>query len=342
MGAVYVFVGVAFIVGLLCASLYHNIRDRLKRRGEPEPGGALTQVIQRLDRIHRPDELGAALLDELATRLRCKALALYIRDDVDFYLNARHGIDDIRAEQLRARLEADSSLAAPSPQAARVVRLADGTEHALVALVHGRQTGVVAVSPLKAVGRNTSRRLVEAAGGYALSRLDAIRLGQALKEAATRDTVTRLHNQRYFLELFELEFNRSQRYQRALSVLLCGVKDLATLNAREGSQTGDVILRQIANAFRGSLRYFDVVGRYESDTLAVLLPEADRDVATGVAARLLLAAGAETGIETLGMSIGVASMGDPGVDYIMLLNAAKDALHQAMEEGGNRVCLSPI
>ncbi|HET6725774.1 MAG TPA: GGDEF domain-containing protein [Gammaproteobacteria bacterium] len=342
MGAVYVFVGVAFIVGLLCASLYHNIRNRLKHRGEPESGGALTEVIQRLDRIHRPGELGAALLDELAARLQCKALALYIRDDVDFHLNAGHRIDDVQAEQLRARLESDSSLAAPSPRAARVVRLDDRSEYALVAFVHGRQTGVVTISPIKAVAHEAPRRLVEAAGGYALARLETIRLGQALKEAATRDTVTRLHNQRYFLELFELEFNRSQRYQRALSVLLCGVKDLAALNAREGSETGDVILRQIANAFRDSLRYFDVVGRYESDTLAVLLPEADRDVATGVATRLLLAAGAETGIENLGMSIGVACMGDPGIDYTMLLNAARDALHQAMEEGGNRVCLSPL
>ncbi|HET7369535.1 MAG TPA: GGDEF domain-containing protein [Gammaproteobacteria bacterium] len=341
MGATYVFVGVAFIVGLLCASIYHRIRQHFKRRSQPESARALTALIHRLDRIQHPDELCAALLSELAERLRADALALYLRDDVEFRLRALREMKPEEAETLRQQLDVDTNLAAPA-QAARVVRLKDGrAEYALIVIADHRQTAVVALHPPRAVSHGPAKRMVEAATGYALARLEAVRLGSALKEAATQDAVTRLHNQRYFLELFELEYNRSLRYQRSLAVLLCGVDALVTVNTREGSEAGDAVLRQVANAFRGSLRYFDVVGRYEADTLAVLLPEADRTVATRVAERLLQAAGAETGIDNLAMNIGVACNGDPAADFTTMLHAAGDALRQAREETGNRVCVSP-
>ncbi|HET7586890.1 MAG TPA: GGDEF domain-containing protein [Gammaproteobacteria bacterium] len=341
MGATYVFVGVAFIIGLLCASIYHRIRQRFKQRANPQSAQTLTALIGRLDRIQQPDDLGAALLEELGERLHCKALALYLRDDVEFRLRATRGFEPEDAETLRQQLDADAALAAPS-QTARVVRLKDGAaSYALVAITDHRQTAVVALHPPKVISRDAAKRLVEAAAGYALARLEAMRLGDALKEAATQDAVTRLHNQRYFLELFELEYNRSLRYQRSLAVLLCGVDGLATVNTREGSEAGDAVLRQVANAFRGSLRYFDVVGRYEADTLAVLLPEADRVVAARVAERLLHASGAETGIDNLAMNIGVACNGDPGADFMTMLHAASDALRNAREGSGNRVCMSP-
>lgn len=341
MGAVYVFVGVAFIVGLLCASIYHRIRQAAKRRAEPESGQALTALIQRLDRIQNPDELCAALLDDLAEQLHGDALVLYLRDDVEFRLRALRGLKPEDAELLRQQLDADAGLAAPS-QAAKVIRLTGGkADYALVIIADHHQTAAVALHPSRVVSRDAAKRMVEAAAGYALARLETMRLGSALNEAATQDAVTRLHNQRYFLELFELEYNRSLRYQRSLAVLLCGVDALATVSTREGSEAGDAILRQVANAFRGSLRYFDVVGRYESDTLAVLLPEADRAVATRVAERLMHAAGAETGIDNLAMHIGVACNGDPAADFMMMLHAADDALRQAREENGNRVCVSP-
>lgn len=345
--AVYVFVGVAFIVGLICASVYDRVRGRIRERGTMGAGEALARlsiIMQRLDQINwagraSENELGEALLEELATALDLTALAFFVRDDVEFSVNAARGMDTAVAERLRNRLEADANLAAPTPQTARIVKLDEpAAEYALTAVARNRQTAVVAVEPPSALADAGARGLVEAAAGHALMRLEALRLRAELKQSATQDAVTHLHNQRYFLELLELEFNRSLRYQRSLSVLLCGIDSLPELNARDG--TGDAILRQIANAFRGSLRYFDVIGRYETDTLAVLLPEADRDIATRVAERLLRAAGAETGIEHLVMNIGVACVSDPTKDFTALLKSARDALEEARKGEGNQVRVS--
>jgi diguanylate cyclase (GGDEF)-like protein len=342
--AVYVFVGVAFIVGLLCASTYHRIRAALARRENPEFAAALIALIHRLDRLHRSGEMTGALLDELQSHLDCEALGLFLRDDVEFRVSGTRGMDGALTASLLEKLEADPKLAAATAAAttARVVRVPGrgGGECALIALNHEDLTAVVAIKPPATVAREAARRLVEAACSFTLVKLKAGRLVDALKEAATQDTVTRLHNQRYFVELFELEYNRSLRYQRELAVLLCGLDNLATLNAREGSETGDAVLRQAANAFRGSLRYFDVVGRYGADTLAVLLPEADGTVAARVAQRLLKASDDETGIEHFGMSIGIACIDGSDGNHQTLLDAARDALTDAREAGGNTVRVS--
>ncbi|HET8552967.1 MAG TPA: GGDEF domain-containing protein [Gammaproteobacteria bacterium] len=347
--AVYVFVGVAFIVGLICASVYGRVRRRIRERGMMQPGqpvARLAAIMQRLDQITwagraSENQLGETLLDELATTLDCKALAFYVRDDVEFRVNATHDMDAAVAEKIRGRLEADANLAAPTPQTARIVKLEKTeAEYALTTVARGRQTGVIALQPSSALNNTGARGLVEGAAGHALMRLEALRLRAALKQAATQDAVTHLHNQRYFLELLELEFNRSLRYQRALSVLLCGIDSFTDLNSRDGNHAGDAVLRQIANAFRGSLRYFDVVGRYEADTLAVLLPEADRDIAVRVAERLLRAAGAETGIDNLVMNIGVANVTDPTKDFTALLKDAREALQAARKGEGNQVRVS--
>lgn len=357
--AVYVFVGVAFIIGLLCASVYARLRAR--HRVDPQQISAaalarLAAMIRKLDETRRPAEVGAVMLDEICTQLGCRKAAFYSRHDVELRLEASRGLSNAGADSLGRQLEADADvLAAPhgrhrlrlhsAGEGAPVVPADDAGEYALVSVSDGPHRGVTAIAPPTAAESGYARSLIEAVSGHALARLEAIRLGDELRQAATQDAVTRLHNHRYFLELLELEFNRSLRYQRSLALLMCGIDGLALLNSREGSEAGDRVLRQIANTCRGSLRYFDVIGRYDVDTLAVMLPEAHAEVATAVADRLL---GAAAEIEAplnsdagLSLSIGVACVNDPDADFLTLVGSARDALHRARSDGGNCVRTSP-
>jgi diguanylate cyclase (GGDEF)-like protein len=339
MGADYVFVGVAFIIGLLCASVYQRVRNHLKQRSRPESRPTLVGLIRRLGAIQRPDELTAALLDELAAGLDCQSLALFLRDDVEFRLGAVRGFSDEQVNRLRDQLEAESNLSEPS-STTTVVHLDDGIDCALLALAEGREKGVLAVRPPAAMTGAAAREWIEPAAGYTLARLEAIRLEEELREAATQDAVTRLHNQRYFLELFELEYNRGARYERSLAVLLCGVDGLARGKQEKGTEISDAVLREVATAFRGSLRYFDVIGRYGSDIVAVLLPEAGGQVAARVAERLLKSTRRSMGGDSWTMNIGGACAGGPDSDYKLMLDSAAEALRQARESGDNRICMS--
>jgi GAF domain-containing protein len=64
------------------------------------------------------------------------------------------------------------------------------------------------------------RDIVSAFLTQALVAIDNARLFAELQNLATTDTLTQVHNRRYFFELAELEFARSKRYQRDVSLVL--------------------------------------------------------------------------------------------------------------------------
>ncbi|HVN54611.1 MAG TPA: GGDEF domain-containing protein, partial [Anaerolineaceae bacterium] len=93
-------------------------------------------------------------------------------------------------------------------------------------------------------------------------------------------------NRTQFLKLAENEFPRAKRYRRPLSVILITV-DLDSLDPQ--SQTnglGAQILRFIADCCKENIRQIDILGRYEWNEFALLLPETDLAAAQMVARRL--------------------------------------------------------
>lgn len=338
--AVYVFVGIAFIIGLLCASLYHRFRPGGRRRIPAGALGRLAAMVHQLE-VRPRTELGAVMIEEIVAQLNCRAAVFFTRHDVELHVEAVQGLDEAQVDAIARRLENDPEFRAPLPQL-RTFRIGDAGEYAAVTVGYGHQIGITAVAPAAAAGPY-GRSLIEAASGQVLARLETIRLGEELRQAATLDAVTRVHNQRYFLELLELEFNRSLRYRRALALLLCGIDGFADLQEQEGHEVGDRILRQITGVSRDSLRYFDVIGRYDADTLAVLLPEANRDAAVKVAERLLAVVthSREMSGKQAGLSIGVACVDDPNADFMALLEEARHAMNAARAAGGNRVAAGP-
>jgi len=111
-----------------------------------------------------------------------------------------------------------------------------------------------------------------------------------LKELATTDELTSLYNRRYFdLRLAE-ETSRSDRYKQKLSFIMIDFDDFKRHNDTYGHQTGDKLLRDMANLIRISIRKSDMVFRYGGDEFAVLVPGCDINkaeyLATGLVKRI--------------------------------------------------------
>ena len=64
----------------------------------------------------------------------------------------------------------------------------------------------------------------------------------SLYRQATRDPLTGLYNRRAFMERMDEEINRSQRYQRPLSVLMFDLDRFKRINDNYGHLTGDRVL----------------------------------------------------------------------------------------------------
>ena len=167
-----------------------------------------------------------------------------------------------------------------------------------------------------------------------------------LADLARHDSMTGLVNRRCLDETSALEWRRSQREQKPLSVLMIDVDHFKRFNDRYGHPAGDECLRRVAGALRTVVRRpGDVAARYGGEEFALLLPNTDSFGAVEMALRLRTVirdlaiphSGSTHGV--VSVSIGVASVPtaeDSGPET--LFAAADRALYRAKASGRDAIC----
>lgn len=161
---------------------------------------------------------------------------------------------------------------------------------------------------------------------------------ELLQTLATTDGLTGLKNHRTFQSQLRGEFDRSQRYQAPLSLVLLDVDRFKQYNDAFGHPAGDVVLKQVSEILMSAARTTDLVARYGGEEFVIILPEADADQARMAAERFRVAIEeAAWQVRPVTASFGVATLcaGDAGTDA--LLAAADAALYRSKQRGRNCV-----
>ncbi len=165
--------------------------------------------------------------------------------------------------------------------------------------------------------------------------------GEALQRLAETDPLTWLFNRRHFDKRLEGETNRALRAEHLLAILMIDVDKFKTINDRFGHRVGDQVLKGVASAIKQAVRLYDVPTRYGGDEFAIILPEADTDVASRVARRIFekletiaLPGEMRDAAMTISLSIGVATFPRPLGDASALVEAADAAMYRAKQVGG--------
>jgi diguanylate cyclase (GGDEF)-like protein len=169
-------------------------------------------------------------------------------------------------------------------------------------------------------------------------------LSARLAEATRLDPLTGLLNRRAFEEVLDDELQCSLRTGRPLSVIVGDLDWLQLVNARQGSEAGDAVLRLVARDLRKWKRRIDSAARIGGEEFGLLLPETDEGGAFLVAERLRRAAHRTFADEPLPVTIsfGVASYPDHGSECSVLMASASSAMVAAKEMGKDRsVIYSP-
>ncbi|WP_142847656.1 EAL domain-containing protein [Telmatospirillum sp. J64-1] len=114
------------------------------------------------------------------------------------------------------------------------------------------------------------------------------RAEETIKTLTYYDAVTRLPNRYLFEDRLSRALERSQRTGRQVAVVLVSLDRFKTVNETLGHQTGDALLREVADRLTAALRGEDTVARLRGDTFCCLLPDLGQgtDINTMVA-RLL-------------------------------------------------------
>jgi diguanylate cyclase (GGDEF)-like protein len=174
--------------------------------------------------------------------------------------------------------------------------------------------------------------------------LDNARLYEDAKRMAITDGLTRIYNHRFFQELLEKEFKRSNRYKSFFSLIMLDIDFFKRINDTYGHLFGDEILKEMAALFKGCLRNIDILARYGGEEFAILLPETELESATQTAERIRQAVEAHDFAASSGnpvkvtVSQGVTSYPSPGIESRSdILAKADAALYEAKEAGRNCV-----
>lgn len=164
-----------------------------------------------------------------------------------------------------------------------------------------------------------------------------------LERQAREDALTGLYNRRYFDDVFAKAFAQSQRLHTPLSVAMSDIDNFKLVNDRFSHQTGDLVLRTVANIMKETVRDIDTVARYGGEEFVVLLPAADSEGAKAVCERIRIA------VENypwhnlnpelkITLSLGIANDIDvANCERMMAL--ADDKLYKAKRNGKNQVYL---
>jgi diguanylate cyclase (GGDEF)-like protein len=171
--------------------------------------------------------------------------------------------------------------------------------------------------------------------------IDRLRMEAADKEhQSLHDALTGLPNRLLFHERVEQALTRSTRVAGKVGVMLLDLDRFKEVNDTLGHHYGDLLLQEIAERLRRTIRSGDTVARLGGDEFAVLLPELSGSEAAIAAAngiRHALERPFSLGEVTLdvGASIGISVWPDHGDDAVALLQRADVAMYAAkeMQEG---------
>ena len=152
-----------------------------------------------------------------------------------------------------------------------------------------------------------------------------------------------INHEHVFSEL-KKAMSQAQSEEYPLCIVMADIDHFKSVNDTHGHLAGDGVLKEVAKRIKGSLRGFDVVGRYGGEEFMLILHKADLANARMVAERIRSRIAAtpidlQDALLDVTISMGVA-MAQTDEDVNSLVERADKALYNAKENGRNQVALA--
>ncbi|MDA0893125.1 MAG: sensor domain-containing diguanylate cyclase, partial [Proteobacteria bacterium] len=211
----------------------------------------------------------------------------------------------------------------------------------MIAIAISAHAFLIGMTVLSVVNVLPYNNLFQHAGLAAnLSHIMILHLGLLVgyRRSASYDELTGSLNRRSLDTSLVEEVERSQRYDRPLSVLMLDIDRFKRVNDEHGHLVGDKILIALCNLCHAHIRSSDIFGRWGGEEFLVICPETNLEQAQAVAEKVRnsVEEASFSMPQQLTTSIGVASC--TKTDNVeSLIGRADEALYRAKEGGRNRV-----
>jgi diguanylate cyclase (GGDEF)-like protein/PAS domain S-box-containing protein len=174
--------------------------------------------------------------------------------------------------------------------------------------------------------------------GYISDISDLKRVEEELRALSVTDSLTGIHNRRYFQERLTTEMARVERGGGELSVIMLDIDHFKRINDQYGHAVGDRVLQAVCERIGQRLRRTDVFCRLGGEEFMVLCPDIGGEQSHVLALELWQSLRSapidEVGVVTASFGIASWRVGE-GADALLL--RADSGVYIAKQEGRDRV-----
>ncbi|MCD6162551.1 MAG: sensor domain-containing diguanylate cyclase [candidate division Zixibacteria bacterium] len=214
---------------------------------------------------------------------------------------------------------------------------------------HGKVIGLIQLQSMNKDGfTGKERKNFNVFANATAVAIDNAWLHREMQELIIIDELTGLYNYRYFRNKLSEEIRRADRYHQNLSLLMVDCDHFKKINDSQGHETGNVILKEITDIIRYSVRDVDIVARYGGEEFMVILPQTDVESTLVIAERIRVQIEESYFTNSQGqrdlritVSIGAAIFPDGLKSSSELLKKVDKALYIAKNNGRNQVSTVP-
>lgn len=163
-----------------------------------------------------------------------------------------------------------------------------------------------------------------------------------LEVFASTDGLTGIMNKRVFNELSQHYFERAQRHNEDVSLLILDLDFFKRINDRYGHSVGDFLLIRFVKSIQTLLRKSDIFARIGGEEFSVLLFKTASQDALNLAEKIRLAIEQiyfthESMRVSITTSIGISQNKATDTSFKDLFSRADKALYEAKENGRNKI-----
>ncbi|MFJ3047894.1 EAL domain-containing protein [Herbaspirillum chlorophenolicum] len=181
-------------------------------------------------------------------------------------------------------------------------------------------------------------QLANIAADLASVAIESRRADERIRHLAHYDELTGLPNRFLCTQHVSNAITHAEHRDGMVAVLLLDLDRFKNINDTFGHETGEAVLQEIAQRFRGSLRELDILARVGGDEFIVLVDDFDDPLQLGEIAQKLLTEARKPFIidgqeATLSASIGIATYPGDGNNAQALIKNADIAMYRAKHHG---------
>lgn len=174
------------------------------------------------------------------------------------------------------------------------------------------------------------------------------KLNFKLERLSLQDALTGQPNRRLLFDRLQQTIVACSRFNYNNALFFIDIDDFKNINDSYGHNYGDLLLKEVANRIKYSVRESDTLARFAGDEFVVITPNLDTDrvnaanQARGIAEKITAALSKPYQLKEIqyqgSVSIGIVLFSDSEETDIELLKQADIAMYKAKQAGKNTVC----